>query len=102
MLHSFAGPDGENSSASVIFDNAGNIYGTTSFGGADPSLNGTVFKLTPAPKNKWIHTLLHSFTGGDDGIYPASNLVMDGAGNLYGTTIHGGASHGGVVYEITP
>jgi len=102
VLHSFAGPDGEDPSAGVVFDKVGNMYGTTSFGGADPSLDGTVFKLTPAPKNKWIHTLLHSFAGGDDGNYPASDLVMDDAGNLYGTTIFGGAFHSGVVYEVTP
>ncbi len=91
------GHDGENPSAGVIFDSVGNMYGTTSFGGADPSLDGTVFKLTPAPKNKWIHTLLHSFSGGNGGTYLASSLIMDGAGNLYGTTIFGGASNGGVV-----
>jgi uncharacterized repeat protein (TIGR03803 family) len=102
VLHIFAGADGENPSAGVIFDSLGNMYGTTSFGGADPRLDGTVFKLTPALKNKWIHTLLHSFSGGNDGNYPASNLVMDGAGNLYGTTIFGGASNNGVVYEVTP
>jgi len=102
VVHSFSGPDGEDPSAGVIFDKVGNMYGTTSFGGADPSLGGTVFKLTPGPKNKWIHTLLHSFAGGDDGNYPASDLAMDDGGNLYGTTIFGGVYDSGVVYEITP
>jgi len=71
------------------------------FGGADPGLAGTVFKLTPAPKT-WTHTLLYSFTGGADGGEVTSGVVLDGAGNLYGITSSGGAYDKGVVYEITP
>lgn len=76
-----AGPD-----ASLIKDEAGNLYGTTVAGG--PSNQGTVFKLD---KDGAV-TLLHSFTGGTDGGAPVSHLLRDPAGNLYGTTYDGGLS----------
>ena len=98
VLHSFSGPDGANPSAGLVMDPAGNLYGTTVLGGAGDS--GTVFKLTPGAKNKWTHTLLYSFTGGADGDQIYSGVVLDSAGNLYGTAAGGGT--GGVVYEVTP
>jgi len=102
VLHSFSGSDGTAASAGPILDAAGNLYGTTSSGGTDPGYAGTVFKLTPGPKNKWAHTLLYSFTGGADGGKPMSSVTIDSAGNLYGTTYEGGAYGQGVVYEIVP
>jgi uncharacterized repeat protein (TIGR03803 family) len=98
VLHSFSGPDGSSPGAGLVMDAAGNLYGTTTFGG--PDLAGTVFKLTPGAKNKWTHTLLYSFTGGADGGQIYSGVVLDSAGNLYGTAAGGG--NGGVVYEVTP
>jgi uncharacterized repeat protein (TIGR03803 family) len=98
VLYSFSGPDGADPGAGLVMDTAGNLYGTTVFGGAD--LAGTVFKLTPGANNKWTHTLLYSFTGGADGGQIYSGVVLDSAGNLYGTAAGGG--NGGVVYEITP
>ena len=100
VLHGFSGPDGASPSAGLVMDAAGNLYGTTVFGGADPGYSGTVFKLTPGANNKWTHTLLYSFTGGADGGNIYSGVVLDGAGNLYGTAAGGG--NGGVVYEVTP
>lgn len=103
--YSFPGAvnDGVIGSASVTMDVHGNIYGTTFANGAYNY--GTVFKLTPS-ENGWIYTDLHDFTGGTDGCYPWSDVVMDSSGNLYGTASGCGASRypteGGTVWEITP
>ena len=96
VLYSFpAYPgDGANPNAGVIMDKAGNLYGTTFYGGENEILfggepeNGTVFKLDTSGNE----TLPHSFTGGPgDGSNPYAGLIMDKAGNLYGTTPNGGA-----------
>jgi uncharacterized repeat protein (TIGR03803 family) len=87
----------------VIFDRAGNLYGTTydGGGGCDPNGCGTVFKLTPKG-SKWTQTVLYSFAGGvNDGFNPSAGLVMDAAGNLYGTTYSGGSAGGGIVFELS-
>jgi uncharacterized repeat protein (TIGR03803 family) len=83
----------------VVLDTAGNLYGTTVAGGADPGYAGTVFKLTPGAKNKWTETVLYSFSGGNDGSEPYASVVLDNAGNLYGTTYQGGAYNQGVVHD---
>ncbi|MGA9642193.1 MAG: choice-of-anchor tandem repeat GloVer-containing protein [Terriglobales bacterium] len=105
-LYNFSGADGENPNAGLAADAAGNLYGTTSSGGSDPGFSGTVFKLTPSVGKKgnvvWDCTTLYSFSGGDDGGDVYSGLVMDAAGNLYGTTNDGGAYGQGVVYEVIP
>jgi uncharacterized repeat protein (TIGR03803 family) len=94
VLHSFAGgADGANPRAGVILDSAGNLYGTTFIGGTGNT--GVVFKLDAAGHE----TTLYSFTDGDDGGYPESGVVLDSSGNLYGTTIYGGAGDQGVVYK---
>jgi uncharacterized repeat protein (TIGR03803 family) len=86
---------------------AGNLYGTTVFGGISSACNGScgvVFKLGPSGKE----TVLHNFTGGADGGLPASGLTMDSAGNLYGAADEGGdlkcnPPYGcGTVFKITP
>ncbi|MGB8010017.1 MAG: choice-of-anchor tandem repeat GloVer-containing protein [Terriglobales bacterium] len=100
VLHSFSGPDGASPGAGVILDAAGNVYGTTQYGG--PANAGTVFELTPPVKKKWTQTVMYNFTGGADGSVPTGSLVFDNAGNLYGTTNAGGAYGQGVVYEVTP
>ncbi len=105
ILHNFLGVsagDGENPNA-LIFDAAGNLYGTTVGGGVDNP--GTIFKMTPQPSGVWTETVLYSFTAGSTGAYPSAPLVMDGAGNLYGTTLWGGRAGdttGGVAFEFTP
>jgi uncharacterized repeat protein (TIGR03803 family) len=78
-------------------DAAGNLYGTTSAGGAYDS--GTVFKLTPQPDAHWKFTKLHVFKNGQ---HPQAGLAMDAAGNLYGAAPGGGPVGYGLVYKITP
>jgi len=85
--------------ASVIFDAAGNLYGTAS---GDYTCCGIVFQGAPQPDGSWKWTTLHSFTGGTDGSTPFAELILDTSGNLYGTTVLGGAYGNGVVFELTP
>jgi uncharacterized repeat protein (TIGR03803 family) len=85
--------------ATLTMDAAGNLYGTTTNDGAFGQ--GSVFKLTPSG-GVYTFTSLHDFTGGSDGGRPFSNVIFDAAGNLYGTTLQGGANAAGVVFEITP
>lgn len=99
VLYSFTGgDDGQYPFGSVIFDQAGNLYGTTQLGGT--SGQGVVFQLTPSPAG-WTETVLYSFTGGDDGGQPLCSLVSDSAGNLYGTTSRGAqGGTAGTVFEL--
>ena len=92
-------PDGAGPDDGVIFDNAGNLYGTTVSGGSYG--NGAVFELSPSGVG-WTESLLHSFEGENDGRTPESGLAMDTAGNLYGNTSFGGSggNGGGTVYEL--
>jgi uncharacterized repeat protein (TIGR03803 family) len=105
-LFSFDGTDGKWPVAGVVFDAVGNSYGTTSSGGAYG--DGTVFELTPTVGGGWTETVLQSFNTGKDGFIPCAGLILDSAGNLYGTTVYGGhmsCDYGngcGVVFEITP
>jgi uncharacterized repeat protein (TIGR03803 family) len=91
--------DGETPYAGLLLDGAGNLYGTTAYGGVFGV--GTVFELTPPtpPSTTWTQAVLYSFQGCTDvcrdGVYPETPLLMDAAGNLYGTTLYGGAGDGG-------
>src|SRR5207248_6795897 len=96
VLYNFANTtlDGTFPEASVLLDNAGDLYGTTWIGGyADV---GVVFKLSATGKER----RLYSFLGADDGGTPIADLVRDAAGNLYGTTSQYGAYGQGTVFEI--
>ena len=102
VLYSFAGgADGDQPYAGVIFDSAGNLYGTTQFGGTHDA--GVVFELSPS-QNGWTETILYTFTGGTDGSLPLGGVVFDDAGNLYGTAANNGdpSCQCGVVYKLTP
>ncbi len=95
VLHSFTGHlDGFVPEAGVIRDAAGNLYGTTSYGGA--SFHGCVFKLDPSGNE----TVLYSFQGSSDGSDPVAGLTRDATGNLYGTTQSGGAFGAGIVFKL--
>jgi uncharacterized repeat protein (TIGR03803 family) len=95
VLYSFTGgEDGATPYAGLVRDAAGNLYGTTTSGGA--SGYGVVFKLEKTGKE----SVLYSFTGGNDGGKPIGGLVRDSAGNLYGTTNLGGALGCGVVFRL--
>jgi len=111
VLHAFGGRDGAYpDGGGLVFDSEGNLYGTTSSGGGlncNPNYGcGVVFKLSPGKNSKWTETVLHRFSG-KDGASPQSDLLLDAAGNLYGTTSQGGSGQCalggcGVVFEITP
>jgi uncharacterized repeat protein (TIGR03803 family) len=106
VLHRFTGGDGAGPGYTLIADAAGNLYGTTTNGGV---YGGTVFKLSLNPDGTYNHNVLHNFTGyPGDGAVPA-NLIADAAGNLFGTTVAGGASACGAddlgcgtVFKLTP
>jgi uncharacterized repeat protein (TIGR03803 family) len=94
----FAGSDGVVPSAGLIMDAGGDLFGTTTQGGAFSS--GTVFELVNS-SGTYTEKVLYSFTNsGGDGRWPAASLIMDAAGNLYGTTYLGGASNAGTVFEL--
>jgi len=110
VLHAFqGGSDGVEPNSGVIRDRNGNLYGTSGGGngGANcPNGCGTVFKVAP----DGTETVLYAFQAGSDGNGPVAGLLMDGTGNLYGTTIYGGGAAGcpfgplgcGTVFKIAP
>jgi uncharacterized repeat protein (TIGR03803 family) len=101
-LWSFGAPgDGANPVGSLVADAAGNLYGTTSWGGTGG--RGTVFELTSSPGgHHWTETILWNFTGGADGANPVAGLAFDGSGALYGTTKAGAAAGVGTVFQLLP
>jgi uncharacterized repeat protein (TIGR03803 family) len=117
VIHNFRGPqgDGELPFGRLLFDSAGNLYGTT-FSEGDSNCTsqhadcGTVFKLSRTVTCHWSEKVLYRFKGGADGAFPAGNLVIDSAGNLYGTAFGGGSFNGnlcrtfgcGAVFELSP
>lgn len=105
VLYGFkGGADGAYPVGSVVFDPAGNLYGTTSGGEGGPQFGGTVFQLAPpaAPGGNWTETVLHLFEGGPQGANPNAGLVFGKAGSLYGTTPGGGANGVGTVFKTIP
>jgi uncharacterized repeat protein (TIGR03803 family) len=109
VIYSFlGGEDGRLPYASLIFDQEGNLYGTTGHGGTGD--NGTAFKLTPNANGSWTESVLYRFLGGKDGSLPGAGLIMDPVGNLYGATIYGNSGNSGrclsgecgVVFELMP
>lgn len=124
-LHTFTGgSDGAIGGSHLVADSAGNLYGTTWSGGNKSTKCGVytgvpgcgvVFELSPAEYGSWKERVLHTFTGGKDGAVPTGGVILDSAGNLYGTTLFGGdkepenchavsiyAAGCGVVFKLTP
>lgn len=104
VIHTFAGggKDGSNAEGTPVIDKAGNLYGTTYGGGSHDS--GTVYKLSPITtgknKGQWKEKILHSFGSRKDGSSPWAGVVLDAAGNIYGTTLGGGKYGSGTVFEL--
>jgi uncharacterized repeat protein (TIGR03803 family) len=85
----------------VVFDAAGNLYGTSELGGTFG--NGTVYELLPATGGGWTEQVLLSFDSScSTGCEPTSGVILDSAGNLYGAAQSGGPYNGGTVYELSP
>ena len=104
ILYSFTGAaDGATPSARVIFDQAGNLYGTTGNGGYNGCNQGcgVVYQLTPSGSG-WTENVLYAFQGGSDGEYLRGGVIFDRSGNIYGGTYQGGSGGGGTVFELTP
>lgn len=107
-LHLFSGLDAATPMAGLIIDSSGNLYGTSRFGSAKFGTgDGVVFKLTRAADGSYSESVLYTFTGGSDGAEPLAALVMDSAGNLYGTASIGGNDNAncnngcGTIFKLT-
>jgi uncharacterized repeat protein (TIGR03803 family) len=102
VLYSFCAlsqcQDGARPTSSLVFDSRGNLYGTASVGGAFHE--GVVFELSPT-NNGWTERVIHTFNDSGDGSQPIAGVVFDSTGNLYGTTLSGGAYRNGTVFELT-
>src|SRR5580704_5070403 len=104
--------DGIGPQGALISDSSGNLYGTTAFGGgaSGGTAGGTVFELSPQSNGTWNETILYDFcsqTNCTDGYEPQAGLLMDSAGNLYGTTYYsycttGAGECAGTVFELSP
>jgi uncharacterized repeat protein (TIGR03803 family) len=99
VLHTFAGDgDGANPTGDLLFDHAGNLYGTASCTTA--ICRGSVYELKPS-NGGWMETILYAFSVGGDGYYPIGGVIFDNAGNLYGVTNAGGIFWG-TVFQLIP
>jgi uncharacterized repeat protein (TIGR03803 family) len=103
VLHRFNAQDGAKPFGGVVLDSAGNVYGTTSEGGQFASQFGVAFELSPNGSGGWIETILHVFDRDDPaGSRPLGGLILDGMGNLYGTTSDGGSARAGTAFKLSP
>lgn len=102
LLYSFTGSGGDGASphASLVMDTAGNFYGTTANGGTNNF--GTVFKLAPNGSGGYVESIVYAFASGTDGDTPEAGLIIDSAGNLFGTTLGGGSDSFGTVFKLAP
>lgn len=100
ILYSFTGqPDGAYPQSNILLDPKGNLFGTTTSGGANGK--GSVYELTPNGNSGWKEGVIYSFNYGAGGYLPASGVIRDSKGNLYGTVSYGGALGAGAVFELT-
>lgn len=103
ILYGFGpGTDGAVPVGGVSLDVAGNLYGSTSAGGAYGY--GRIFELTPGltTGTAWTETVIHDFQNADDGAVPYAGLIADQSGNFYGAATEGGANGGGTIFKLTP
>jgi uncharacterized repeat protein (TIGR03803 family) len=101
VLHRFTGgSDGGTPHGTLVFGADGDLYGTAGFGGTTGA--GLVFQLAPRDHGQWKETILFNFGNDATGGYPYSRPIFDAAGNLYGTTLNGGNTGNGVVFELSP
>jgi uncharacterized repeat protein (TIGR03803 family) len=102
IIHAFkdADTDGQVPHGGVVFDSAGNLYGATRWGGR--SSNGTAYELSPNGSGGWTEKLLWGFGSGTDGQNPQGGVLLDSAGNVYGTTELGGTNGAGIVFQLVP
>ena len=101
LLHNFSGgSDGADPEAPLVMDVRGHLYGTAYSGGSG---DGTVFELTPpaAANAGWTFNVIHTFFN-SDGANPRAGLILDASGALYGTTVNGGLTGMGTVFQLKP
>jgi uncharacterized repeat protein (TIGR03803 family) len=102
VLYSFrGGADGSASIGNLVVDRFGNLYGTTSEGGAGCSC-GVIFKLAPVGAAGWVESIAYRFQGAPDGAFAYNGMTADQTGSFYGATVHGGVTNDGLIYKFTP
>lgn len=102
VLYSFeGGSDGSSSIGNLVMDATGNLYGTTSEGGAGCDC-GVIFQLSPSTNGNWTESVAYRFQGAPDAGFAYNGMVGDGSGNFYGATVHGGLTNDGTIYKFSP
>jgi uncharacterized repeat protein (TIGR03803 family) len=103
VLYNFkGGSDGDSPISTLVSDAKGNLYGTTSDGGAATCGCGTIFRMTEGSVGVWTESVVYRFPGTPKPGFAYNGMVSDGKGNFYGTTVHGGSANDGAVYQLTP
>jgi uncharacterized repeat protein (TIGR03803 family) len=103
VLYSFkGGTDGDSPISTLVSDGQGNMYGTTSDGGAAKCGCGTIFRISPGSGSTWMEKVAYRFPGDPNPGFAYNGMVSDGKGNFYGATVHGGSWNNGAIYKFTP
>jgi uncharacterized repeat protein (TIGR03803 family) len=103
VIYSFkGGSDGDSPISTLVIDAKGNLYGTTSDGGAAQCGCGTIFRLAPGSGGAWTENPVYRFPGTPKPGFAYNGMVSDGKGTFYGATVHGGTGNDGAIYQFTP